>query len=81
MICNNSSQNTKGCIMKNYLKKYLFESNNIFLNVSFIGMYIAAFVISLKWNNTFHTYWGFVYLLIALAVIREGYKMLIRNNK
>ena len=68
-------------MMKYFLKKYLFESNNLFLNAAFITLYIAAAVISIKWNNTFHTYWGLAYLLFALAVLRECYKIMIRKIK
>ncbi len=67
--------------MFKFLKKYIFESNSLILNMTFIVLYIAAFVIALKWNNSFHSYWGFVYLFIALAVLRELYKMMLGKIK
>jgi hypothetical protein len=62
----------KGYAMKNYFKKYLFETNKLFFNLFFISMCIAAITISLKWNKFTDSYWGIIYLILALAVIITG---------
>jgi hypothetical protein len=67
--------------VKNFLKKHLIESNKLFSISFLVVMVVYALVVTMKWFKTFNSYWGFIYLLIALAAVRFLYKSHIVNKK
>ena len=67
--------------MLNFLKKHFLESNKLLFTLFFISMGIAAIFISLNWNKITQSYWGLIYLILALGIIWEGYKIFVLKKK
>jgi hypothetical protein len=63
--------------MKNLVKKYFLESNKLVIILFLTIGCVYAFVIALKWNKTFDSFWGLGYFLIALTAARFLYKTFV----